>query len=221
LNFATKARIKVSDGVINMLMRRAFASVALLAGVVSGGASMAASIDNWDYSLKAGFVTWRDTLWTAGVGDQDQTFLDASPTAGIPIASPTGGPALTAYDNLSWGGGTTNTGTSCRGTTCRGSDPARSSLNVQGLRSPPVLTAGTGFVDVVRVTHTNNPILATSVFLSSAEIVGELSLGPVGGALTGAPAIKPRQFEIQFIETPNSGYLPARVTPQGAKTFLC
>jgi hypothetical protein len=199
---------RMSDnGVVRMLMKKAIASAVLLAAMSGSGSAMAAPTLNWDYSLKAGFTTWRDTLFGSGVGDQDQTFLDATPSAGFSIASPTGGAPLTAYEQLSWGGGTTNTGTRCRGTTCVGSDPARSSLKVEGLSSPPALTANSGFVDLVRITHDNNPVLASSVFLSSANIVGELSLGASGGTLVGAPTITPRQFEIQFVETPNNGFL--------------
>ncbi len=190
-----------------MLMKKAIVGVVLLGAALGGGTAVAAPVTNWDYSLKAGFTTWRDTLFSGGVGDQDQTFLDATPSGGFTIANPSGGAPLNAYSNLSWGGGTTSTGTRCRGATCLGSDLARSSLNVQGLSSPPSLTANTGFVDLVRVVHTNNPVLSSSVFLSSADIVGELSLGPAGGPLLGAPAITPRKFEIQFIETPNNGYL--------------
>jgi hypothetical protein len=206
-NFCNWAYRVNGNGVVGMLMKKAIAGVVLLTAALCGGTASAAPTLNWDYSLKAGFTTWRDTLFGSGVGAQDQTFLDATPASGFSIANPAGGAPLTAYEQLSWGGGTTTTGTRCRGTTCVGSDPARSSLRVQGLSSPPVLTANSGFVDLVKVTHDNNPVLASSVFLSSADIVGELSLGPAGGPLLGAPAITPRKFEIQFVETPNNGYL--------------
>jgi hypothetical protein len=193
-----------------MFKKNAIAAIALFAGLAGSGSVLAAEITNWDYSLKTGFTTWKDTLWGAGVGLQDQTFLNATPASGYSVADPAGGAPLTAYSGLSWGGGTfAGSGAGCRDTTCRGTDAARSSLNVQGLSSPPVLTAGSSYVDIFKIQHVNSPVLATSMFLSSADIVGELSLGAAGGVspLIGAPTITPRKFEIQFIETANNGFM--------------
>jgi hypothetical protein len=192
------------DGVVEMLMKNAFAGIALLAGLVVNTAAMSAEITNWDYRLKAGFTSWRDTLWNSSVGTNDQTFLDAT----VSPDSPVGG--QTAYGNLTWGGGAVSgSGAGCRGTVCRGTDAARSGLSVQGLSSPPVLTAGGNWVDIVTIKHNNTPILSDSIFLSSADITSELLLGPAAlPAGSGLPATGPtRRFEIQFIETANNGFL--------------
>ncbi len=187
-----------------MLMRNAIAGIALIAGLAGNVSAMAAEITNWDYRLEAGFTAWRDTLWNGSVGLQDTTFLDGT----LSPDSPVGG--LPAYGNLTWGGGTVaGSGAGCRGTTCRGTDAARSGLSVQGLKSPPVLTAGGSFVDIVSIKHTNSPVLSSSIFLSSADITSELFLGPAtspaGGSLGSTGAT--RKFEIQFIETANNGFL--------------
>jgi PEP-CTERM motif len=193
------------DGVVKMLIKNAFAGVVLLAGLAGSSSAMAAEILNWDYRLEAGFTAWRDTLWNTSVGTTDQTFLAATVSPDSPVNG------QTAYSNLTWGGGTVagSGGATCRDTTCRGSDAARSGLSVQGLSSPPVLTAGGSFVDIVTIKHTNSPVLLSSVFLSTADISSELFLGPAatpaGSSLppTGAA----RKFEIQFIETANNGFM--------------
>jgi hypothetical protein len=192
------------DGVVEMLMKNVFAGLTLLAGLAGSTAASAAEILNWDYRLEAGFTAWRDTLWTGSVGTTDQTFLDATVSPDSPV---NGQPA---YSNLSWGGGTVaGGGAGCRGTTCRGTDAARSGLSVQGLSSPPVLTAGGSFVDIVTIKHTNSPVLASSIFLSTADISGELFLGPA--AVPSGSGLPPtgaaRKFEIQFIETANKGFM--------------
>jgi hypothetical protein len=190
------------DGVVEMLMKNAFAGIALLAGLAVNTAAMSAEIVDWDYRLKAGFTSWRDTLWNSSVGNTDQTFLTGTVSPDSPIA---GSPA---YSNLTWGGGVVSgSGAGCRGSVCRGTDAARSGLSVQGLSSPPVLTAGGSWVDIVTINHTNTPVLSDSIFLSSADITSELLLGPAAlPAGSRLPATGPsRKFEIQFIETANGG----------------
>jgi PEP-CTERM motif len=187
-----------------MLMKNAFAGIALLAGLVINTAAMSAEIVNWDYRLKAGFTSWRDTLWNSSVGNTDETFL----TSTLSPDSPVGG--LPGYSNLTWGGGVVSgTGAGCRDGVCRGTDAARSGLSVQGLSSPPVLTAGGSWVDIVTIKHNNTPVLSDTIFLSTADITSELLLGPAAlPAGSGLPAIGPtRKFEIQFIETANNGFL--------------
>jgi hypothetical protein len=190
--------------VVKMLMKNAFAGIALLAGLIANSAAMSAEIVDWDYRLKAGFTSWRDTLWNAGVSNTDQTFLTGTLSADSPIAG------LPAYGNLTWGGGAVSgTGAGCRDGVCRGTDAARSGLSVQGLSSPPVLTAGGSWVDIVTIKHNNTPVLSDSIFLSSADITSELLLGPAAlPAGSRLPATGPsRKFEIQFIETANNGFL--------------
>jgi PEP-CTERM motif len=189
---------------MKMLMKNTFVVMTLLGGLFLNSAAMSAEILNWDYRLKAGFTSWRDTLWNSTVSNNDQTFLAGT----LSPESPIGG--LPAYNNLTWGGGVfSGTGVGCRDGVCRGTDAARSGLSVQGLSSPPVLTAGGSFVDIVSIKHTNTPVLSDTIFLSTADITSELLLGPAA-VPTGSslPAVGPtRKFEIQFIETANNGFL--------------
>jgi PEP-CTERM motif len=186
-----------------MTYKKIFAAMLVLAGTVGQAEAATTPISDFDWSLKSGFTEWRDALWSGG-GLQDQTFMDAS--GQFQVANPgVTPPTIDAYQGLTWGGGSNTTGARCRDGTCLGTDLARSSLNLGWGSSPPTVTTGNE-VQIGTITHVNNPIINTSVVLSTAKIVGELSLS--AGALTlGAPTLAPRVFDIQFFETSNRGLL--------------
>lgn len=183
-----------------MGLKSAIAAILAMAAVATPGQA-ATSIDPFNWSFRSGFTEWKDTLW-AGGGLQDQTFIDAS--GQFQIANPNNPPpTIDAYQKLSWGGGTTNTGSRCRGSDCLGSDLARSSLSLTWGASPPSVSVGNE-VQIGLIEHDNNFIINTSATLNSASIVGELTLS--AGSLTlGPPTLAPRVFNLSFFETNNRG----------------